>query len=131
MPSDTTHPEIIVRTDINPRPNNTKIYFIVFTIFSNEVIGGIADPASYKVARCLNADCTTRDTTTTYVPRIGVVGIEPNTVPGFPYIESIIAEITLNSVEEIRATWGFVLLRASDSVLQDAAGLDPVNTNGH
>ena len=99
----------------------------VLSFLSNEDIVGIASTASYKIARCLNADCTTRDTTTTYVPsRI----VETSLRFGFPLARSIVAEITLNSVEEIRATWGFVLLRASGSVLQDAAGNDPVNING-
>ena len=126
-PDDTTHPRITVREPgINPQQNN-KIYRVFFVVRSNEDIVGIASTASYKVARCLNADCTTRDTTTTYVPsRI----ISAETIAGFPFARTIIAEITLNSIEEVRATWGFALLRASDSVLQDAAGNAPVNTNG-
>ena len=128
MPEDTTSPIIKVgMPGADPRFNNTKIYFVIFDILSNEDIVGIADTASYKVARCLNADCTTRDTTTTYVPSSTAQAM---TIAGFPFARSIIAQITFNSLEEIRATWGFVLLRASDSVLQDAAGNDPVNTNG-
>ena len=128
MPSDTTPPRIIVHdTDAFPRSQNNKIYFTNFEIYFSEDIVGFADIASYKIARCLNVDCTTRDTTTTYVPsRI----VETSLRFGFPLARSIVAEITLNSVEEVRATWGFVLLRASDSVLQDAAGNNPVNING-
>ena len=127
MPEDTTPPRITVREPgINPQQNN-KIYRVFFIVRSDEDIVGLADPASYKVARCLNADCTTRDTTTTYVI-LGIISAE--TIAEFPFGRGITAEITLNSIEEVRATWGFALLRASGSVLQDAAGLGPVNTNG-
>ena len=127
MPPDTTRPRIIVREPgINPQQNN-KIYRVFFIVRSDEDIVGLADPASYKVARCLNAECTTPDTTTTYVI-LGTISAE--TIAEFPFGRGITAEITLNSIEEVRATWGFALLRASDSVLQDAAGNHPVNTNG-
>ena len=127
-PDDTTPPRIIVREPgINSEPPNNKIYRVILIVRSNEDIVGLADPASYKVARCLNADCTTRDTTTTYVPSRTTPA---ETIAGFPFGRAIIAQITLNSIEDVRATWGFALLRASDSVLQDAAGNDPVNTNG-
>ena len=128
MPTDTTPPRITVREPgINPLPQNNKIYRVFFIVRSDEDIVGLADPASYKIARCLNTDCTTRDTTTTYViSRI----ISVQTIAGFPFGRGLSAEITLNSLEEIRATWGFALLRASDSVLQDAARNNPVNTNG-
>ena len=125
---DTTPPEIIVvNSSTTPQPPNYESYFVIFDILSNEAIVDLADTASYKIERCLNADCTTRDTTTTYVPSSTAAAM---TIPGFPFARSIIAQITFNSLEEIRATWGFVLLRASDSVLQDAAGNPPVNING-
>ena len=127
MPQDTTPPRITVREPgINPQQNN-KIYRVFFIVRSDEDIVGLADPASYKVARCLNAECTDLDTTTTYVI---VSIIEAEIIAEFPFGRGITAEITLNSIEEVRATWGFALLRASGSVLQDAAGLGPVNTNG-
>ena len=127
MPPDTTRPRIIVREpEINPQQDN-KIYRVFFIVRSNEDIVGLADSASYKVARCLNAECTDRDTTTTYVI-LGIISAE--TIAEFPFGRGITAEITLNSIEEVRATWGFALLRASGSVLRDAAGNPPVNTNG-
>ena len=126
-PDDTTPPRITVREPLISTQQNNKIYRVFFIVRSNEDIVGLADPTSYKVARCLNADCTTRDTTTTYV-LLRIISAE--TIAGFPFGRGISAEITLNSIEEVRATWGFALLRASGSVLQDAAGNDPVNTNG-
>ena len=126
--SDTTPPRIrVADSSAAPLDRNNKIYFVIFDILSNEDIVGLADTASYKIERCLNANCTTRDTTTTYVPSSAA---QAETIAGFPFARSIIAQITLNSVEEIRATWGFVLLRASDMVLQDVAGNPPVNING-
>ena len=124
MPLDTTHPVIrFVEVSATPQRNNNKIYSLWFLMVSNENIPDIASTASYKIARCLDADCTNRDTTT-YTPSRTL------SLMDFEFGRAIIAEITLNSIEEVRATWGFVLLRASDSVLQDAAGNDPVNTNG-
>ena len=40
------------------------------------------------------------------------------------------ASVTLNTIEEVRATYGFALLRASGNVLQDAAGNNPINRRG-
>ena len=118
----------VIRVDevsASPLNRNNKIYSVVFSISSNEDIVGLASTASYKIVRCLNENCTTRDTTT-YTPS-NISSANPAT--GFSFARSISAEITLNNLEDIQATWGFVLLRASAGVLQDAAGNDPVNTN--
>ena len=120
-------PVIRVRqSETLPQTQNNKIYDVNFVIQSNENIPDIGNTASYKIVRCLNENCTTRDTTT-YTPS-NISSANPAT--GFSFARSISAEITLNNLEDIQATWGFVLLRASAGVLQDAAGNDPVNTNG-
>ena len=124
MPEDNTPPVIrVVESSANPQPPNYEIYSIYFGISSSEDIVGLASTASYKIARCLNAACTTQDTMT-YTPS-RIINLRD-----LSFGSGISAEITLNSLEEIRATWGFALLRASGSVLQDVAGKDPVNTNG-
>ena len=124
MPQDTTPPIIrVVEVSANPQPPNYEIYSLWFAIVFSENIPDIASTASYKIARCLNANCTDQ-AATTYVPS------ETRPLIDFALGRGITALITLNSLEEIRATWGFALLRASDSVLQDAAGNPPVNTNG-
>ena len=112
----------ITRSETLPQTQNNRIYDVDFVIQSNENIPGIASTASYKIARCLNGNCTTRDTTTTYIPS--------NITATSLQFARISAEITLNNLEDIRATWGFVLLRASASALRDADGNPPVNTNG-
>ena len=121
--TDNTPPVIRAIEDTVNIQQNNKIYTLWFFIVPNENIPDIASTASYKIARCLNADCTDQ-AATTYTPS--------RTIPllDFALGRGITADITFNSVEEVRATWGFVLLRASDSVLRDAAGNPPVNTNG-
>ena len=124
MPEDNTPPVIrVVESSANPQPPNYEIYSIYFGISSSEDIVGLASTASYKIARCLNADCTTQDTMTYTPSRIINLG-------DLSFGSGISADITLNSIEEVRATWGFALLRASGSVLRDAAENGPVNTNG-
>ena len=121
--SDNTDPIIrITRSETRPQDRNNSIYDVDFVIQSNENIPDIGTTASYKIARCLNGNCTTRDTTTTYIPS--------NITATSLQFASISAEITLNNLADIRATWGFVLLRASASALRDADGNAPVNTNG-
>ena len=116
----------ITRSDTLPQTNNS-IYDVDFVIQSNENISDIGTTASYKIARCLNKNCTTRDTTTTYIPS-NISSANPAT--GFPFARSISAAITLNNLADIQATWGFVLLRASASALRNANGIAPINTNG-
>ena len=117
------HPTIrITRSDTRPQDQNNKIYDVDFVIQSNENIPDIGTTASYKIARCLNADCVMRDTTTTYIPS--------NITATSLRFARISAGITLNNLDDIQATWGFVLLRASASALRDADGNAPTNTNG-
>ena len=117
------HPTIrITRSDTRPQDLDNSIYDVDFVIQSNENIPDIGTTASYKIARCLTENCTTRDTTTTYIPS--------NITATSLQFARISAEITLNNLEDIRATWGFVLLRASASALRNANGIAPTNTNG-
>ena len=121
--SDNTAPIIrITRSETLPQARNNRIYDVDFVIQSNENIPDIGTTASYKIARCLNGNCTTRDTTTTYIPS--------NITATSLQFARISAEITLNNLADIQATWGFVLLRASASALRDADGTAPINTNG-
>ena len=121
--SDTTDPIIrITRSDTLPQTQNNRIYDVDFVIQSNENIPDIGTTASYKIARCLNVNCAMRDTTTTYIPS--------NITATSLQFARISAEITLNNLADIQATWGFVLLRASASALRDAAQNNPVNTDG-
>ena len=117
------HPTIrITRSETLPQTQNNSIYDVDFVIQSNENIPDIGTTASYKIARCLNQNCTTRDTTTTYIPS--------NITATSLQFARISAAITLNNLADIQATWGFVLLRASASALRDAAQNNPVNTDG-
>ena len=121
--SDNTHPIIrITRSETLPQTQNNSIYDVDFVIQSNENIPDIGNTASYKIARCLKENCAMRDTTTTYIPS--------NITATSLQFARISAEITLNNLADIRATWGFVLLRASASALRDAAQNNPVNTDG-
>ena len=121
--SDTTDPIIrITRSDTLPQTQNNRIYDVDFVIQSNENIPDIGNTASYKIARCLKENCAMRDTTTTYIPS--------NITATSLQFARISAEITLNNLADIQATWGFVLLRASASALRDADGNAPTNTNG-
>ena len=117
----------ITRSETLPQTQDNRIYDVDFEIQSNENIPDIGTTASYKIARCLNKNCTTRDTTTTYIPS-NISSANPAT--GFPFARSISAAITLNNLADIRATWGFVLLRASASALRDADENAPINTKG-
>ena len=112
----------ITRSETFPQRRNNRIYDVDFVIQSNENIPDIASTASYKIVRCLNGNCTTRDTTTTYIPS--------NITATSLQFARISAEITLNDLDDIQATWGFVLLRASASALRNADGIAPVNTDG-
>ena len=58
----------ITRSETLPQTQNNRIYDVDFVIQSNENIPDIGTTASYKIARCLNENCATRDTTTTYIP---------------------------------------------------------------
>ena len=121
--SDNTDPIIrITRSDTLPQTQNNRIYDVDFVIQSNENIPDIGNTASYKIARCLKENCAMRDTTTTYIPS--------NITATSLQFARISAEITLNNLADIQATWGFVLLRASASALRDAAQNNPVNTDG-
>ena len=116
------HPTIrITRSETLPQTRNNRIYDVDFVIQSNENIPDIGTTASYKIARCLNADCDTQDATTYTPSNITATSLR---------FARISAEITLNDLADIRATWGFVLLRASASALRDADGNPPTNTNG-
>ena len=117
------HPTIrITRSETLPQARNNRIYDVDFVIQSNENIPDIGNTASYKIARCLKENCAMRDTTTTYIPS--------NITATSLQFARISAEITLNNLDDIQATWGFVLLRASASALRDADENAPINTNG-
>ena len=98
-----------------------SIYNVDFVIQSNENIPDIGTTASYKIARCLTKNCDTQDATTYTPSNITATSLR---------FARIRAAITLNNLADIRATLGFVLLRASASALQDAAQNNPVNTEG-
>ena len=120
--SDNTAPIIrITRSETLPQTRNNRIYDVDFVIQSNENIPDIGTTASYKIARCLNENCATQDTTTYTPSNITATSLQ---------FASIRAEITLNNLDDIQATWGFVLLRASASALRNADGNAPTNTNG-
>ena len=117
------HPTIrITRSETLPQTRNNRIYDVDFVIQSNENIPDIGTTASYKIARCLDGNCATRDTTTTYIPS--------NITATSLQFARISAAITLNDLDDIQATWGFVLLRASASALRNANGIAPTNTDG-
>ena len=111
----------ITRSETLPQTQNNRIYDVDFVIQSNENIPDIGNTASYKIARCLNENCATQDATTYTPSNITATSLR---------FARISAEITLNDLDDIQATWGFVLLRASASALRNADGIAPTNTDG-
>ena len=118
-----SHPTIrITRSETFPQRRNNRIYDVDFVIQSNENIPDIDNPASYKIARCLvDENCATQDATTYTPSNITTTSLR---------FARIRTAITLNNLADIRATWGFVLLRASASALRDADENAPINTKG-
>ena len=131
---DTQGPTIRVRlAEAEPQASNYNMYRIVFLVESDEFTADLVNPSAYKLATCLDDSCSSPAVVSGATLSKGTVADavrNANDVKAYPFAEAIIANMIFTDISDIQATKGFVLVRASGTVLRDSSANDPTNSGG-